>query len=296
MPAVKRARMGSGVALAALMGGFIVAGPAARADNAPAPVAANPGAKADDEMVKKVAELKAGAEKHKQDRSDDAAVADIVAAAKLAVTVSDPKLKSELIRLVGDLMATFPKKEVVSKAGIKALGEIGESSGYQFIKIFCIQEDTKKAPPLIDEALKAASLMKSDMSVYDLMKLVEQSDVIPVAVSAIRAFATFGQNKMTREKILSDLIDTVKKDRPGISYRWKGGQGPDQPPDRYRTRIPPIRTGEAARNRYEGLGGEMTTTLNKMTGQNVASPEDWFDLRDKYKTDLSQLFKAGPAK
>jgi len=100
------------------------------------------------------------------------------------------------------------------------------------------------------------------------------------AATAVRAFRTYGQNKGTREKILGDLVDIVKKDRPGVRYRWKGGDpgrgGPEPGPH-------PL-------GRYGELGGAMTETLNKMTEQHVASPEDWFDLRDKYKNELSALF------
>ena len=51
-----------------------------------------------------------------------------------------------------------------------------------------------------------------------------------------------------------------------------------------------IRTGEDSRNRYEALAGEVCACCNKLTGQNVAAPEDWFDLVEKCKTNLEALW------
>ena len=84
---------------------------------------------------------------------------------------------------------------------------------------------------------------------------------------------------------VDSLVATVEKDRPGLSYKWRGTGTMDE-----RTRTGKIRSGEDSMTRYEALAGEMCSALNKLTGQNVASPEEWFDLRKKWKSDLAKLF------
>jgi hypothetical protein len=51
-----------------------------------------------------------------------------------------------------------------------------------------------------------------------------------------------------------------------------------------------VRTGDEAASRWDALSGQLAQTLNQLTGQNVASAQDWFDLYDRYKNSLGQIF------
>lgn len=243
-----------------------------------------------DETTAKVVELETVAKKHLADKADDALKADVAAAVKLAAETSDAKLRARIITVVGSILSGRTE-DGTQRAAIKGIGEIGDSSAFRYLRPFLNQPTPKDNPPLLIDAIDAASKIHADDSVIVLMALVEKSDVMPVAVAAMKAFIPFAANKPTRVKIVSDLIQTVKKDRPGVTYRWSKDGG-IMGADRTRTRNP-LHSGEDSVTRYQALAGVMCETLNKMTGQNVAAPEDWFDMKDKYKSNLSILFPKG---
>jgi hypothetical protein len=235
------------------------------------------------EATAKVDELDKQIKKHLAvTTADDALRADITAASKLTTELADPKLKARCLDLIGAILKGTTHDDL-EKDAIKAFGTIGNPDAGKWILPYLKQEDPKSQPPLLGDAIECSAKIKSDATVPALIAIVEKSDVLPLAASAIKALANFGASVRTRQSILDALVATVEKDRPGLSYKWRGGQD-----DRYKTGK--IRSGEDARTRYEALAGEMCTALNKLTGQNVAAPEDWFDLRKKWKSDLGHLF------
>ena len=243
-------------------------------------------AKATDETTAKVTELELQAKKHAADKSDDALMSDLKQAVTLYAQVAETKLKARLVLVAGTILQGTTH-DGLQKAGIKALGDIADPTGFRFIRKFVIQQTPDENPPLMPDAIESASKMKANDSVPLLLDLVQHSHVMPIAAAAIKAFGTFGQNKSTRTTILSELIETVKKDVPGVGWRWSANGGLTGPP---RTRTAPTRTGEDTVNRFQALAGPMVETLNKMTGQNVPDTDTWFDMKDKYKADLGQLF------
>ena len=268
-----------GAALVALSLGL--AAPAHAADPKPKPV---------DETTAKVVDLETAAKKHVSDKADEALKADIVVAVKLAAETSDTKLRARVVTVVGSI-AQGRTNDGVQLAAIKGIGDMGDSTAFRYLRPFLAQPTPKDNPPLLIDAIDAAAKIHADDSVIVLMDLVEHSDVMPVAAAAMKAFLPFAANKATRIKIVSDLIQTVKKDRPGVTYRWSKDGGITGA-ERVRTHNP-MHSGEDSVTRYQALAGVMCETLNKMTGQNVGTPEDWFDLKDRYKTNLAILFPKG---
>jgi hypothetical protein len=235
------------------------------------------------EATGKVDELDKQIKKHLSvTTADDALRADITAASKLSTELSDAKLKSRCLDLIGGILKGTTHDDL-EKDAIKAFAALGSPDAGKWIVVYLKQASPKDEPPLLTDAIECAGKIKSDACVPSLLVIVDKSDVLPLAAASIKALANYGGNPRMREQILDSLVGTVEKDRPGISYKWRGDQD-----NRYKTGK--IRSGEDARTRYEALAGEMCTCLNKMTGQNVASPEEWFDLRKKWKTDLGKLF------
>jgi hypothetical protein len=250
----------------------------ARAEDPKAPV---------DENVAKVVELEKQSKQHLADHADDALKKDCKSALELAGQLADAKLKARCLQIIGVIL-DLTNEDSVRKVAIKAIADSGEKSLYHFVTQYLKQPNPKVVPELIMDAIDCAGKLKADEAVQPMLKLEEDSDVYTVNVAAIKALSNYGDVKRWRVKILKDLVDDIRKDRPGISYRWRGENNMGGA-NRERTHRG-IRTGEESRTRYEALAGEVCAACNKLTGQNVASPEDWFDLVEKYKTNLEALW------
>jgi hypothetical protein len=240
-----------------------------------------------DESLQQVVELEKQAKAHLSDHAEDALKKDCKSALELATQLADPKLKMRCLQIIGTILDVTNKDDVRIVA-IKAIADSGEKDLYKYVTQYLRQPDQKVVPPLIMDAIDCAGKLKADEAVVPMLLLEEKSDVYSVNVAAIKSLSLYGDVKRWRVRILKDLVDDIRKDRPGISYKWQGTGGIGGG-NRQRTRTP-FRSGEASRTRYEALAGEVCAACNKLTGQNVASPEDWFDLVEKYKTNLEQLW------
>jgi hypothetical protein len=240
-----------------------------------------------DENLQKILDLEKQFKQHLSDGADDALKKDCKTALELAGTLSETKLKMRCLQVIG-LVLSGSHKDDVRTVAIKAIADSGEKDLYHYVVPFLSQPDTKVAPPLIMDAIDCAGKLKAGDAVVPMLAREADSDVYTVNVAAIKALSNYGDIKQWRVRILKDLVDDIRKDRPGVGYRWRGNGGIGSA-GRVRT-VNKIRTGEDSRNRYEALAGEICAACNKLTGQNVAAPEDWFDLVEKYKTNLEALW------
>ena len=245
--------LGVGLGISALLGSVVLA---VLADDPKPEVKpdAKAAAKAAEEMPAKVAELEARTSKHVAEKADVALGDDIQAAVSLSRQASDARLRARLVRLLGAILAAGPRQSGVDQAAIRGLGAMGDPAGFVFVRAFLVLPDFHMNPPLLIDAIEAASKMRSDDSVSSLLLLVQKSAVEPVAVAAVKAFSTFGQNKMTREKILASLVDV-------------------------------LRLGMA-----RPLSGPIVETLNKMTGREIAGADGWIDLVRRFRDHPADLF------
>jgi hypothetical protein len=208
---------------------------------------------------------------------DDQLQADVALATKYAEDMSDAKQRLRCIDIIGTVMKGTTHDDV-ERSALKAFTKLGDSAAGKYVAPLIYQPSFDANPPLLNDAIECAAKIKSDDTVDRLIKIVEKSDVLPLAVTAMRALSQFGTSKRMREKILDSLVGTVEKDCPGRTSKVNP-RG-----------VTNLRSGEDSRNRYEALSGEMCTCCNKLTGQNVASPEDWFTLRKQHKGTLGDLF------
>jgi hypothetical protein len=249
----------------------------AAAEDKPAPAPAVPA----EELALKITGLEAQVQQHVEEKSADAMRQDLVEVQKLLPTVTDAKLRARVTALVPKILGAA-KDDVLIKAALKALGETGDASLYRHLKPFLAQPNPKDLPPFLLDAIDVASKLKADDSVNVLLALVEKSKRLEVAVAAMKALGHFGQSKRMREKIVAELVSTTRRDVPGIGYDPYGGD-PSQRQKR-------VRSGDESMSRWDALSGALTPALNQLTGQNCASAHDWFDLHDRYKTNLGALF------
>jgi hypothetical protein len=233
-----------------------------------------------EEMIAKVATLEAQVTAHVTEKSADGMKQDLAEITKLLPTVSDPKLRGRVVALVPKILVAA-KDDVVVKAALKALGATADPTQWRHLKPFLAQPKPKEVPTHLLDAIDVASKIKADESVPALIDIVEKSKRLDAAVAAMKALAHFGESKRMRERIVSSLVQTTRKDVPGVAYR--DGSIPGIPPGT-------VRTGYEAAGRWDALSGELAQVLNQLTGQQVASARDWFDLYDRYKNNLGSLF------
>lgn len=246
---------------------------------------------ADDAAAKDAAQkftaLDAQIRAHIKDKSLDALKKDVEEVSKALGDQTDPKQRTRFGTLLG-LIVNGTTDDGVQSVVIVAIGNTKDSANFQFIRRFLAQPDLDAEPPLLKPAIEAAGKLVADDAVLPLMTIVEKSHLLPIASAAMGAFSLYGTHKAVRSKILLSLVDTVSKDRPGVGVRWDASMG--DPVQTAKTR-----TNELSRQRWDALSGVLVTTLNKMTGTQGATAEDWFKLRDDYKGGLDRLF-VDPAK
>jgi hypothetical protein len=221
-----------------------------------------------DENLARVVELERQVKQHLTDHADDAVKKDCKGALELAGKLTDANLKTRCLNVIGMVLDTSNNDEV-RKVAIKAIADSGDKSLYRFVTTYLKQPNPKVVPELIMDAIDCAGKLTADEAVQPMLDLEKNSDVYTVTVAAIKALSNYGDAKRWRAKILKDLIGDIYQDRPGIKHRDPA----------------------VSRERYEALSGEIVKTCNKLTGRTYASPEEWFDLVEKYKTDLDALFK-----
>ncbi len=234
----------------------------------------------DDAATAKVKELEKQVAEHVTAKATDALTRDIAEVTKAYGEVADEKLKSRVAILAGQILQAADD-ETLKRTAIRAIGQIGDMSAYKFMDGYVKQPDPKTVPPLLLDAIDAAGKMKAENAVDSLLQIVTKTKTYNAAVAAMKALANYGGSKRVRAKILTDLVGTVRKDKPGRAPKkmTNGGVGDDGG-------IAGGRTGEQGQSRWSALSGQLVETLNKLTGQNYATPEDWFGVFDKYKKSL----------
>jgi hypothetical protein len=238
-----------------------------------------------DEATARVVELEAAVAQHKKDKDDNALAKDLddVAAAHKATT--DEKLRDRLNALLGSILKGA-KNDGLEKAALKTIGDLGDESNWKYVRPYVIQPDPKTQPPLLLDGIETAGKLKAPEAVPLLLKIVEKSKVYPAAGAAMRALGNYGENKRLRGKILEEIVTTTRKNVPGAGgANSKGGFNPD--------------TGEGGStggkggtdaSRWGVLSPALVEAANKLTGRTAASAEDWFELYDRHKGRLDDLF------
>ncbi len=234
----------------------------------------------DDAATTKVKELEKQVAEHATAKATDALTRDVAEVTKAYGEVADEKLKSRVAILAGAILQAAGD-DTLKRTAIRAIGQMGDMSAYKFMDGYVKQPDPKSVPPLLLEAIEAAGKMKAENAVDPMLQIVTKTKTYNAAVAAMKALANYGSSKRVRAKIVTDLIGTVRKDRPGRAPKkmTNGGVGDD-------SSVAGGNTGEQGQSRWGALSGQLVETLNKLTGQNYATPEDWFGVFDKYKKSL----------
>jgi hypothetical protein len=233
-----------------------------------------------DEAVGRVVDLEKAVEAHKRDKDAVGLRKDLDDVAAAHKATEDPKLRGRLNALFGVILKAT-RDESLEKAALQVIGDLGDPDNWKHVRPYVSQPDPKVAPPLVTEGLEAAGKLKNDDAVPHLLRIVEKSKVYPVAANAMRALGNFGASKRHREKILEEMVTTVRRAQPGGRGMTKSD--PDTGDTIGGKNAP-------ADSKWGALSPALVEAANKLTGQSVATPQDWFDLYDRYKADLGGLF------
>ena len=119
---------------------------------------------------------------------------------------------------------------------------------------------------VIDSAGKVAY----PKSVKALLELAAKSKDNQVAAHAVMALGNFGEDKRARVTVLEELMSVVQRIKPGHSTSKQ--------------------TSPEAMERWGTIQPAMLGALNQLTGQNVATFEDWEELWREHKRNPKSLF------
>lgn len=190
-------------------------------------------------------------------------------------------MRKELVHSAGDLCRY--RDDVVKKAAMDALGAMADENGARYLNAWLrpVDDDEPDRAALARTATNAAAKIADDGHVGRLLKMVEKSDDLSVAASAMRALGAFGDCKRYRDQIIEDLVKTVQKDIPGKPRPGQQTQSGDY--------LPPV-NGTSGNTRWGTLSEALPEALNELTGQKYMSAQDWFDIYADNKRDLDRLF------
>jgi hypothetical protein len=228
------------------------------------------------------AQVEAAVKAHLRDKDADGTKADGALVLRQSTSCPEEGLRAKYRALLGTMLQSS-RDEDVRKVLLEAIAETKDASLFRYVRPHLAMPNPKEAPPLLLPAIEAAGSLAADEGASILVGLVKDAKRMEVAQAAMKALGSYGANKRVRARIVGDLVATVRKDRPGVGQRPDYSSGTMQPTAR-------IRTGDDQVSRWEALSGALVQTLNKMTGQNVGTAEDWFDLYDRYKGRPAVLF------
>lgn len=131
--------------------------------------------------------------------------------------------------------------------------------------------------PKVEEAsevdlavVRAAGTLAQSRALKPLLELAAKAKQAEVAAAAAKALGGFNGDKRGRVKLLDELISIGKRTRPGRSTEKA--------------------VSEEAQKRWETVRPSLVAGLNKLTGRDEGSFEDWEALWDEYKKRPKQLF------
>lgn len=233
----------------------------------------------------KVAEFEAQVAQHVKTGQDGALEVDVKRGAALHAEV---KLFADLQKRVLAALESAVKGVKDDDVRARLLGpvvETGDVQAARIVKPYLRQPDPKQGPPLLLAAIAAAAKVPVPETADTLLRLFEDSKHVGVATAALEALGSYGKVRARRVKILETVVKNVQKDQPGGRGSARGGGGiddsaPPPPP-------PPDSTGAGAR--WAALSSVLPKALNALTGQNVPTAAQWFQVVKDTK-NLNDLF------
>ncbi len=220
---------------------------------------------------------------------------DIKSLEKLYVDAEhDDDVRVKIVNLVGSLTKAKRNEQMVIM-GLHGLGDLGDPRGAKFVRAKLRQPNVKQASNTLEAAVATAADVVHPSLVAPLLKIVCKSKTLGVAADAIQSLGRYGRCEKKRVRILTTIVDSVRKDRTGGvaggggSGGARGGSGgtstnPEQGP------LPPARAGSTS-NRWGTLSRVLPGAMNELTGQDIGTADEWIDLVRDSRGSLGDIFQ-----
>lgn len=238
--------------------------------------------RADESLLERVERHEDRVEAHRKDDASSELQSDLKKAVELfreaAEAPDGEKIQERLVKEVGSLSRV--RDDTVRVAALETLGRMGHEDGARYVKRYL--KDYKDAPRqrAAMAAVEAAGEVADDSLVRPLLRIVDKTKDMKLAARAVHALGGFGDSKRYRERIVEELIDTLKRDMPAAP---KPGRDAG---DTYL----PAKNGHAGTSRWSVLSRAVPQSLNELTGRKLGSLSDWIAMVDEYERDLDLLF------
>jgi hypothetical protein len=237
----------------------------------------------EDPLVTKVAELEVLIAQHQKEKAAQALLVDAKSAAALYKEVGERADLTKRCLMALDKILDVVKEDSEKKSVLETVGTTGTTDAARIVKPYLRQPDPEKSDPVLLTAIRVSAQLAGTECVEPLLKLMEDSKEMGVAASALEALGAFGKIKNKRVKVLVACVKAVQRVQPGGVTKPKTGQ-----PD------PSGNTGYTSGDggpsaRWGALAPLLPKTLNQLTGQNLGSAPQWFQVV-KDTRDLNTLF------
>ena len=207
-------------------------------------------------------------------------------------THEDQKTRASTIKLIGTVCRS--KKPIKEKgaveAALKAIGQLGDIRGGMYVKSWLRQGNVKKVPTHLLLACRVAGQLHCDSLADPLLKIFLNSKATAPIGAAMEALGHFGHSKRYRRKILTSMVDSVMKNKPGSRPTDRGSVTTPKGS----TGLPPGHFGGAT-DRWAALSAALPPVLEKLTGESFGSIENWHDVIKDHKGRLHSLFASKDA-
>jgi hypothetical protein len=195
--------------------------------------------------------------------------------------------RASTIKLIGTVCRSKKpiKEKLAVEAALRAIGKLGDIRGGMYIKSWLRQGNVKKVPTHLLLACKVAGELHCDSLADPLLKIFLNSKATAPIGAAMEALGHFGHSKRFRRKILTAMVESVMKNKPG-----------SRPTDRGAVKTPKGSTGlppgnfGGATDRWAALSAALPPVLEKLTGESFGSLENWHDVIKDHKGRLHSLF------
>ncbi len=187
--------------------------------------------------------------------------------------------KADRKKLLSAVAKVLRKKDPALKlAALDAFEAMGDAAAWKYYGSLLRAPVDDAFSQVQSQAMDVTRVLQPEGAIRPLLKIMRKSKNLGAAAKALRTLGAFKHSKR-RAKILDELISATIKERPGVRGRdntvWYG----------------PRQTGEQARSRWQALARPMVAAANELTGQELGSPEAWFQLWRDHRRNLDGLFR-----
>jgi HEAT repeat protein len=184
--------------------------------------------------------------------------------------------RKKLLSAVGKVLRKKDAK--LKRAALSAFEAMGDADAWKYYGSLLRAPVHKSFSQVQSQAMDVTRVLQPEGAIKPLLKIMRKSKNLGAAAKALRTLGAF-KNSKRRAKILDELISVTIKERPGVRGRdntvWYG----------------PRQTGEQARSRWQALSRPMVAAANELTGQELGSPEAWFEIWRDHRRHLEGLFQ-----